>query len=225
MSYFDVARVIRERLLADSDIVALLAERIHYQVMPDSSTYPHVFFRRTGSSNVADFLNCDGGPQAIYMTLEFVSTQNEELVLGKIVDVLMSIKFATYQLGWQIAFVDASDVDDDYAFVSIGEDIPAFAHGLQLVVYTQGGHGSSSSSSGGSGTGTGSTDSCNCHYLKFVQSSPLSTWVINHNFGQNADVSVFTTGGVQILAEVVQTSVNQVEIRFDTPTAGYAVLQ
>lgn len=63
------------------------------------------------------------------------------------------------------------------------------------------------------------------NYLRFEQTSALSSWLINHNFGRNASVAVFTTGGVQILAEIVQLSVNQVEIRFDLPQSGYAVLQ
>lgn len=137
--YFDIARTIRAKLLADADIAALLVDRIHYQVMPSTSDYPHLFFRRSGSGDVSAYINCSDGPQTIYFSVEFISTKNEELVLGKIIDVLKAIKFESFQVGKQIAFIDVSDVDDDYAFVSIGEEQPDFVHGLQLIAYTQDG--------------------------------------------------------------------------------------
>lgn len=49
-------------------------------------------------------------------------------------------------------------------------------------------------------------------------------WTINHNFGRQVGVSVYTVGGVLIVAEIINVSVNQVTVNFDTATAGYAVV-
>jgi hypothetical protein len=53
--------------------------------------------------------------------------------------------------------------------------------------------------------------------------TPIATWVINHNLGRRPLVGVFSVGGVEMMAEVIHTSVNQVQVIFDNVTAGYAV--
>lgn len=58
---------------------------------------------------------------------------------------------------------------------------------------------------------------------KFTQLSPLATWVINHNLGYRPHVSVYSVGGVLMLVEVLHASDDQVQILFDSPTAGYAI--
>lgn len=58
---------------------------------------------------------------------------------------------------------------------------------------------------------------------KFVQLSPLATWVINHNLGYRPHVSVYSVGGVLMLVEVLHASDDQVQVLFDSPTAGYAI--
>ena len=61
-------------------------------------------------------------------------------------------------------------------------------------------------------------------YLQHDQSVAASTWTINHNFGVRPNVSVYTAGGLEMLAEVLHVSVNQTQILFDSPTAGFAIL-
>ena len=58
----------------------------------------------------------------------------------------------------------------------------------------------------------------------FIQSSPSSTWVINHNLGYKPSVDVYDSGSQQIQAEVSHSNVNQVVILLTTPIAGFARL-
>lgn len=61
--------------------------------------------------------------------------------------------------------------------------------------------------------------------LIHTQSSPLAIWVIAHNLGHYPDVNVFTPGGVQVeTPEVINLTVNNLELHFSTPFAGTAHL-
>lgn len=55
------------------------------------------------------------------------------------------------------------------------------------------------------------------------QSVASDTWTINHNFGYYPDTEVFSVGGKKMLAEVLNISVNQVQVFFDAQVAGFAV--
>lgn len=59
--------------------------------------------------------------------------------------------------------------------------------------------------------------------VTFNQSTPDVIWTINHNLGRKTPVTVYTVGGVEMFAEIIQTSVNQTLVYFDQPTAGYAI--
>jgi hypothetical protein len=56
-----------------------------------------------------------------------------------------------------------------------------------------------------------------------TQATAAATWTVNHNLGRRPAVTVMTAGGLEVLAEVLHTSVNQVLVTFDQPTAGLAV--
>lgn len=56
------------------------------------------------------------------------------------------------------------------------------------------------------------------------QTSAQAQWIINHNLGYFPDVSVLSTGGMEVVAEIVHTSVNQVIVLFAVPYTGSAVL-
>ena len=60
--------------------------------------------------------------------------------------------------------------------------------------------------------------------VDFVQSTPASEWIINHNRGHKPVVSVMSMGGAEILATVLHTSDNQTRVYFETPPAGFARL-
>ncbi len=48
-------------------------------------------------------------------------------------------------------------------------------------------------------------------------------WVINHNLNRRPLIGVFSVGGIEMMAEVIHISVNQVQVIFDNPVAGYAI--
>ena len=54
--------------------------------------------------------------------------------------------------------------------------------------------------------------------------TPATTWTINHNQGRRVFVGLFSVGGLEMYAEVLQVSINQVLVTFDSPTAGYAII-
>lgn len=58
--------------------------------------------------------------------------------------------------------------------------------------------------------------------LVFTQLSPLTTWVINHNFGEFPIVQVFDLGGNHVDVEIAHVTINQSEVRFLSPKAGIA---
>lgn len=60
--------------------------------------------------------------------------------------------------------------------------------------------------------------------LNFEQSTPSDEWIINHNFGFYPNVMLYTVGGVEMLGQVVNTTINQVRVYFVSPIAGSARL-
>lgn len=60
--------------------------------------------------------------------------------------------------------------------------------------------------------------------INFTQSTPSSTWTINHNLGYRPSIDLFTVGGVIMLGEVVHISLNQIVVNFTEPVAGFARL-
>jgi hypothetical protein len=60
--------------------------------------------------------------------------------------------------------------------------------------------------------------------LEVVQSTLASVWIIAHNFGYRPQVDTYSLGGREMMGEVVHVSVNVVNILFDAPVAGIAIL-
>lgn len=54
-----------------------------------------------------------------------------------------------------------------------------------------------------------------------TQSTPATTWVVNHNLGFHPHVSVWV-GAVEVSAEVVNITTNIVHVLFDEPMTGMA---
>lgn len=61
--------------------------------------------------------------------------------------------------------------------------------------------------------------------IRFDFISPLPTWTINHNKGREVQTEIFTPGGQRVLADVQRMSVNQIQIQFDEPSIGFALIQ
>jgi hypothetical protein len=66
-------------------------------------------------------------------------------------------------------------------------------------------------------------DAANAAYI-YTQASPSATWTIAHNLHFNPHVSITTTGGLQVWADVSHTSTDVAVISFAAPLAGYARL-
>ena len=60
--------------------------------------------------------------------------------------------------------------------------------------------------------------------VNFIQSTPTSTWTINHNLGYKPIVNIFSVGGLEVDATIIHTSDNQCVITFNVDTAGSARL-
>ena len=57
-----------------------------------------------------------------------------------------------------------------------------------------------------------------------TQSTPSTTWTINHNLGYRPSVELLNTGSQEIEGDVVHTSVNQTVVTFTSAVAGQARL-
>lgn len=60
--------------------------------------------------------------------------------------------------------------------------------------------------------------------VQYNFTTPALEWVINHNLGRRAGVEAYTLGGQMLWAAVSQPSINQTVVTFDSPQAGYAIL-
>ena len=59
--------------------------------------------------------------------------------------------------------------------------------------------------------------------FEHYQSTQSATWTVNHNRGFRPAVTILSVGGIQMLAEVIHASLNQVLVYFDEPMTGLAV--
>lgn len=60
--------------------------------------------------------------------------------------------------------------------------------------------------------------------FEYVQAAPSDLWNVNHNLGRRPIVAVYSVGGVEITADVVHLSINQLQVNFAAPVAGFARL-
>lgn len=58
--------------------------------------------------------------------------------------------------------------------------------------------------------------------FEHVQDTPSAEWIINHNLGAEPIVTVLTVGGVEMEANVIHVSENQVRVYFASAQAGRA---
>jgi len=61
-------------------------------------------------------------------------------------------------------------------------------------------------------------------YLDWPQSSPQTTWMIPHNFGKYPSVQILDQLGEMVLSKVSHLSDDIVQIEFNTPFSGRAIL-
>ena len=59
---------------------------------------------------------------------------------------------------------------------------------------------------------------------EFTQSSAAATWVIAHNLNKRPSVKVYSLGGAEVDASVLHLTDDVLEVGFDAPFAGRAIL-
>ena len=62
-------------------------------------------------------------------------------------------------------------------------------------------------------------------YSRYDQTVAATTWTINHNAGRGVNISVYSVGGLQVIAQVIHVSVNQAQVLFDSAYSGYAIVE
>lgn len=63
-------------------------------------------------------------------------------------------------------------------------------------------------------------------YTGYTQGfAPASVWIVNHNLGRRAVVTVLNNAGEQLDVYVRHMSVNQARVEFDVPVAGIVVVK
>lgn len=132
MSWFDLPKELRSQLLAVPAIAAAVGDRVHYQELPQSSQYPHVWFTRSSR----DESKCvDGSPELTIerFNFEVVSDADAEAVIDALVETLTAFEGDVGDRYVQL--VEVEDADDDYVFQSVGEGEPDYLHALRVAVY------------------------------------------------------------------------------------------
>jgi hypothetical protein len=121
---------IRGRLLMVDDITDRVGERIHYQELPQSSKYPHIWFERSGTET--DELLDTLGPAVERFTLEIIGDEFDSELIDAVIGTLQNLDGP---VGTGTVFVThIDDADDDYLFKSSESD-KLFMHALRVSVY------------------------------------------------------------------------------------------
>ena len=116
----------------DAGELAKISGRIHYQTIPQESTYPHVFITRQGQSYEQTLDGYDSDQTERFIVEIVLETPDDDLITA-IRDVLdfrdgLSVDGAT------IFTSELDDVDDDYVFQS-GDGDALYLHGFVLTLY------------------------------------------------------------------------------------------
>lgn len=132
MSWFDVPKELRTALLAEQDITDQVGSRVHYQELPQSSDYPHVWFTRTSRERDRG-LSGDAEMTVERFSLEVVSDHDAEIILDSIVSTMEAFEGECGD--YFVQLVEVEDADDDYIFQSVGEGEPDYLHAVDIAVY------------------------------------------------------------------------------------------
>lgn len=131
MSYSAIPKLLTLALRSNSTISTFCSDRIHYQVLPQKSVYPHIYIARSGKDNES-LLDGDDGVTTEYFTVEVVSQTFNEDACDAIEDVLGGLT-CVYD-GVEVHCSNVDDVDDNYVFKSADSDA-LFLHGFKVAVY------------------------------------------------------------------------------------------
>jgi hypothetical protein len=131
MSYSTVPDLITDTLRANSTIQTKCASRIHYQTIPQSSQYPHIYCARQGQFSDG---NVDGSRGTITdrFVIEIVARFYDPILCEAVQSALTWDGFQTS--GLEVFLSEIEDVNDDYVFKSADSDA-LFLHGFVVTVY------------------------------------------------------------------------------------------
>lgn len=127
-----IPKLLISAIKANTVLVASLAGRVHYQFIPQSSEYPHVYVARTGRESES-FLDGDNGTVEDRFIVEFVAPEFDGDSLNALYSSLSSLEGQLADGTW-LYCVDVLDVDDNYLFRSADPD-GLFVHAFQVTVY------------------------------------------------------------------------------------------
>lgn len=125
---------IRSHLLGDSEIAAKVgSKRIHYQVVPQTSQFPHVWFTRSGRD--ADELLDGDGLVFHRFLIEIAAKDGGETLADLVFDRLHQSEgpFDAFEI--DSAFME--DADDSYTFQSVDSADALFLKAFELLVITE----------------------------------------------------------------------------------------
>lgn len=121
---------IATRLKLVTAITDRVGSRVHYQELPQSSTYPHIWFTRTGVDN-EPFLGGETGITDESFSLEIVSDTDESTLLDSVIETLENLDG---NVGDGVVFMtQVEDQSDDYFFESDDGDAD-YRHALRITI-------------------------------------------------------------------------------------------
>lgn len=127
-----IPKLLIDAIKANTFLASVLGGRIHYQTIPESSTFPHVYIARQSRTSET-FLDGESGPVEDSYVIEVVAESfNAELCTE--LDEAMSALEGFLEDGTWIYCTDVGDVDDNYVFKSADSDA-LFLHAFQVTVY------------------------------------------------------------------------------------------
>lgn len=134
MSWSDLPNAIRARLIASPDVTAIVGNRVHYQKVPQTSAYPHVWFNRS-SIDGDPCLSGESGMQVDTFMVEIVDEQYNEDLMNAVATALGNFD-GPVQAG-MVFLTDIDEADDDYLFRSASDE-GLFLHAFRVSVHHDG---------------------------------------------------------------------------------------
>lgn len=132
MNHSTIPDLLLSAMRSQSTIAAAVGNRVHYQTIPQTSQYPHIYMARQ-SRETETFLDGDNGPTEDRFIVEIVAETYTDSLCSAVYEVLNGIECQLPDGTW-VYCSDVSDADDNYVFRSADSDA-LFLHAFQVTVY------------------------------------------------------------------------------------------
>ena len=131
MSHSSVPQMIIDLLKANAIIADKVSDRIHYQTLPQSSQYPHIYFARQNEDSETLLDGSSGTTEDSYVFELIDVAFDDELVTA----IKEAIEYDGFDYGGLTIFTsNITSVSDDYLFRSADSDA-LFMNALVLTIY------------------------------------------------------------------------------------------